>query len=335
MSRRYQNASGSRKEARQMEAMILALLGLGVVWVLWPRKAERIVRVRWTAGETALLERGLEGLNIDIPGLGNCNMWVRTPEHVQDTVLFVVGFGHRPEHLANLVDAVPVINQVIILNLNVGVQHIGWLTISGKLHRIIAWVRHLILRDYIKGRQVIIEAHSMGGIYEEDLVARFPLRVGNIVLLGPVPQQQFGIARHPSYWIYAVGAVPSLLRSLVWGTGMLPPRWVARGLFTNESLTDSEFDRYYDGLVPDSGLAFLQMMFVYRGGAYQRARAAGWNGNIVVVAAGKDMVCRVRTLREMCPIVRARLRILEGMPHCFFVKPLDAHTRRVLQEALE
>lgn len=320
--------------------LVYVLIGLAIAWLLWPRKAEKEAPRCWADGERHLMQAGFRQITVHTEDFGKRRAWIREVEDAEETIVLLPGYAHQAAHYARLFSGRCMDKQVLVLDLN-GLhrdrpEKIGRLSIGWKNAEVLAIVDGLRLSGRIEGKLTVV-GHSIGGTFAPIIATKFPRLVGDLRLVTPFPIQARAVAYHLSYWWYALPTIPSIIRSIIWGSGVICSPWSARGLFTGQDLPEREFWEFYEGLVPESGWAFVQYILWYSGTkAYERAKGAGWEGRVKIIAAAEDLICRVGDLRQSAGLIDSPPpSILPEQPHCFFAGAMDDKTRRSLDRALQ
>lgn len=259
------------------------------------------------------------------------------------TFILIPGHGQAHQSLDWIVNgAVPEEDTVVVLRRTNCSGLIGWVGLKQQQAKAVKALDCLRNPVTVGANLVILVGHSLGALLARHVIAS-PLGryIHGLVQIAPWPTQRMAVASNPAYIKRAVGALPALWRGLLWPSGgLVPSKETVGELFAAPDVDQGVLSTYCArDVVPDSSLAFLQMLYTYSGTReWDRVVKNGWTGHNVIVRAPSDRVVPHSALKAMSqrwdiPIVDLH----PASPHCPQLAPtiVREHNIEVLRQLFE
>lgn len=276
--------------------------------------------------------------------VGNRTMWVRRGT-TKIMKLFIQGFGQKAETwwrtfkdvLADCSDTIMVVERGLQDDAPIYTSR----TSLNDQRREMGAIFEALRLEYPYANRWDLIGHSLGGVLAEMLAADYPLQVGHVMVIAPVPEQHFGLLRNWDFWLNGgAWCLPPSIDILIRhpDDGFVVPVQAVPGLFTGGQVPAPAVLEYWQSWRQDSAQVFFDLALSYRGGNLLLAKAKGWTGKFVMVICGSD---KLMNFGQLCKDAKKNDAIetvvLGIVPHCYwFVDEWwwKRHTISTLRHAL-
>lgn len=244
-------------------------------------------------------------------------------------IVFITGFNQPAESWLETIEVINREHTVVVLvrrQEDERASHrLGWQSIAAQQREVVETVLQLKLNELI-GLRLTIVGHSVGAMLARHCLSHQKISgcTDRLVQIAPVPLTWYEFAFHLTFWIKGgLLAVPYVLLALLGiSRGLSPPRKAVQGLFSGE-IDSNRFDDYYQSLVPDSALVFLQLTLWYNGIKEWKGIRAHWWGQNMVIGSDADTTINnqsVMRLIQADPTSQTHLYwFSSGTPHCYWL----------------
>ena len=243
--------------------------------------------------------------------------------------VFIAGFNQSAESWLEMVNQISREHTIAVLirrQEDKQANHwLGWMSLGSQQKEVLSKLLYLKRHD-LANKKLTLVGHSVGALLARHCLVSEPIRncTERLVQINPVPLTWWGFTFNIKLWLFGgLLTIPSAILALLCLTrGFSPPKVAVSGLFARG--VSANLREYYQSLVPDSTLVFLQLVIWYNGTKEWKMVRRAWTCPSYVVLTPEDPVIghlAATDIWESDPVpMSAHLTWLQpNTPHCFWL----------------